>query len=291
MKAEKYYDWSKRKTLTIQDGCEFGKWARPTDSIRFGIHPSGIFVFLSAQEVSQLEKYRDGVVEMGNDFGSPFHNMRLETTLGLLIQFMQTKEPVNRLVDVGCGMGVLLESLQRHFPWMEVTGVDVSLQALESAAKRVPAADLVLADGSEPPFAPNYFDAVVLNNVIEHVLNPAVLLARMAQVTRPGGCIILSTPSRYRYDNLLRIARGKPVQLMARDHVTEYSVGQVEQLLARCGYTVMEVLGPKRRPARRTVRNTVSQALLKPMLRICLRFLGSRHVLEPTAFFLAQKAP
>lgn len=55
----------------------------------------------------------------------------------------------------------------------------------------------VVADGHHIPFRVESFDAVVLQSVIEHVLEPATMLAECARVLKPGGQIWVEAPFMY----------------------------------------------------------------------------------------------
>lgn len=287
----KYIDWEAGRPLGEADGCEWGKWVEARENAVFGRKGDNLFVFLPASVLESNDKYALGVFDAAADESTPFFQMRLGVALDLLERYGKAFGTPSRLLDVGCGRGALLEALQTRMPQLELTGIDLSLAALEEASCRVPSAEFVLADAHNPPFFAGYFDAAHMGNILEHVGDPLSLLTGIVQVLRPGGGLILSTPSRYRLENLIRIVMGKRIQFMSQDHVTEYSVGQVEELLRRAGLRTLEVRGPWRRPARWTLRNTLARSLLKPMLHAFLFAIGSRHVLEPTAFFLAQRGP
>lgn len=53
------------------------------------------------------------------------------------------------------------------------------------------------------PFPDDHFDAAVLQDVIEHVANPAAVLRELARVLRHGGVLYLSTPNRDALPNLI----------------------------------------------------------------------------------------
>jgi len=287
----KYFDWDAGRPLGEADGCEWGKWVEARGDEVFGRKSDNLFVFLPVAVVESNDKYALGVFDAAADESTPFFQMRLGVALDLLEQHGNAFGTSSRLLDVGCGRGALLEALQRRLPRLELTGIDLSLAALEEASCRVPSAEFVLAEGQTPPFSAGYFDVAHMGNILEHVGDPVSLLTGIVQVLRPGGGLILSTPSRYRLENLIRIVMGKRIQFMSQDHVTEYSVGQVEELLRRAGLRTLDVRGAWRRPARRTLRNTLTRSLLMPMLHAFLFAIGSRHVLESTAFFLAQRGP
>jgi SAM-dependent methyltransferase len=68
-----------------------------------------------------------------------------------------------------------------------VASVDVNARATPS----------VVADGHELPFASESFDVVLANNVIEHLHDPAVGVAEMRRVLRPGGDLLFTIPFLY----------------------------------------------------------------------------------------------
>lgn len=233
------------------------------------------------------DKYQTGIFDLELDTESVFHHMRIENTLLLLEKFCNSGRKFTRLLDVGCGSGYFLEEVSRRFPELELVGLDLSATALKQAAKRVPHAEFVLADANSSPFSPNYFDAILLNNILEHVPSPVSLVNALRRILSPDGCLVISTPSRYRFDNLIRVVMGNPVVFMSADHVTEYTVGQMIELLKYSGFNVQEVIGPMRKPTRWTIRNVISHYLIKPALRTGIRAVGSQHVLESTAFYMA----
>jgi SAM-dependent methyltransferase len=76
--------------------------------------------------------------------------------------------PPGRLLDVGCGVGLLLQTA-REAGWTPV-GVDISPWPVEYARSRKLEAHL--GELSEDRFEPESFDVIVLNHVVEHVPDP-----------------------------------------------------------------------------------------------------------------------
>ncbi len=96
-----------------------------------------------------------------------------------------------RLRDVGCGNGSFLLEMRR-LGW-EIQGVEIDPEAVgEARAHDVP---VVAADLERANFGDASFDAVVINHVIEHVLEPIALLAECRRVLRAGGRLVILTPN------------------------------------------------------------------------------------------------
>ncbi len=98
-----------------------------------------------------------------------------------------------RVLEVGCGPGHVLSFL--HARW-DAAGVDVSPWAIEQCARNAPGADCRVADlARERPFEPGAFDVVLARYVLEHLPDPAPLLARVFELLRPGGTLLYAVPN------------------------------------------------------------------------------------------------
>ena len=104
-----------------------------------------------------------------------------------------------RVIDVGCGGGLLSEGMAVR--GAEVTGIDLSekplgvarLHLLESGQKvdyRKISAEQMAAE------MPGAFDAVTCLEMLEHVPDPASIVASCARLVKPGGQVFFSTINR-----------------------------------------------------------------------------------------------
>ena len=104
-----------------------------------------------------------------------------------------------RVLDVGCGGGVLAEAMAQH--GATVTGIDLAgkplrvaqLHALESGARveyRESSAEALAAE------LPAAFDVVTCMEMLEHVPDPASVVVACATLVKPGGAAFFSTINR-----------------------------------------------------------------------------------------------
>jgi 2-polyprenyl-6-hydroxyphenyl methylase/3-demethylubiquinone-9 3-methyltransferase len=101
-----------------------------------------------------------------------------------------------RVLDVGCGGGFLSNRLARE--GHAVTGVDRSASSLH-VARRYDATGRVaysVADALALPFADGAFDVVAAMDFLEHVEQPARVVAEAARVLAPGGLFFFHTFNR-----------------------------------------------------------------------------------------------
>lgn len=113
--------------------------------------------------------------------------------------------PGRRVLDLGCRSG----AVTRHFvAGNEVVGLDVDRAALEKAAAH--GIEPVVGDVEEPlPFPDCSFDVVVAGELLEHLRDPAALVAEAARVLRPGGTLVGSVPNAFRLKSRLLFLAGK----------------------------------------------------------------------------------
>lgn len=113
-----------------------------------------------------------------------------------------------RVLEIGCGTGLILQRLSRHAD--EAVGVDLSPGMLRGARER--GLDVVIASASELPFPDATFDLVCSFKVLAHVPQIARTLEEVARVTRPGGQMVLEfyNPWSLRY-LAKRVAGPRPI--------------------------------------------------------------------------------
>ena len=103
------------------------------------------------------------------------------------------------IVDVGCGGGLLCEPMARA--GARVTGIDRAPQTLETARLHARGSGLAIdyqeiAAEALAERAPGRFDVVTCLELLEHVPEPAAVVAACARLVRPGGAVFFSTINR-----------------------------------------------------------------------------------------------
>jgi len=158
-----------------------------------------------------------------------------------------------RVLDIGCGGGLFLSLLKRE--GADVTGIELSDSRAQYAATKH---GLVIHKHPiESDFwqggHKNYFDAVTLWDVIEHVNYPVRTLQGAANVLKRGGLLFIDTPCRdsfYHQVGVLtyRFSGGRfPTFLNAMysshlfGHKQIFSTAEMKELFMSCGLEVIEL--------------------------------------------------
>jgi len=99
----------------------------------------------------------------------------------------------DRVLDVGCGTGALLQQLALSCPTALLCGVDPVAEMLDVARRRLPA-NVQLREGwaESLPFEDGEFDAVVSCSTLHYIREPMRALQEMRRVLRPGGRLTIT---------------------------------------------------------------------------------------------------
>ncbi len=102
--------------------------------------------------------------------------------------------PGGQLLDIGCNFGLYLQG-QRERGW-SVQGIEIDEQAAEYARSEF-GLHVQVGDAGDvlPTFPDAHFDVVTLWHVLEHLYNPAEILAHIYRILKPGGVMMLEVPN------------------------------------------------------------------------------------------------
>lgn len=121
-----------------------------------------------------------------NPFMEESYWKSVEDSTKLLIK--KYAKPNDKILDVGVGMGRLLED----FKEMKRYGMDISQGYLKIATKK--GIDCCLSLIDDMPYEQEVFDIVICTDVLEHVLNLNASVSKILNVIKNGGILIIRVP-------------------------------------------------------------------------------------------------
>lgn len=175
----------------------------------------------------------------------------------LRIKFIESYADVagKRIVDVGCGGGILSEGLAKC--GADVLGIDLSedlidvadLHSLESGVsvryKKISAEALAEAQ-------PESFDHVTCMEMLEHVPDPASIMHACARMVKPGGMVFFSTLNRRAKAYLLAIVAAERILQMlpkgTHDYETFIKPSELCQTARQAGLELQGMVGIEYNP-------------------------------------------
>lgn len=181
--------------------------------------------------------------------------------------------PRAKFLDIGCDDGVWTMKCADRVTTKDVHGVDVVEERLEMARKlNVDARKADILDGL--PYEENTFDAIMSNQVIEHVGNVDKYITEVHRVLKSGGYAVISTENASSWINVFAVAmgwqmfsltnlsstymglgnplaqwRGKKLDLPSWSHKTIFSYRGLKEFFEVYGFEVIDLYGAGYFPA------------------------------------------
>ena len=119
----------------------------------------------------------------------------------LRLEYIQSKTDINgkKVIDIGCGGGILSESMANAGAC--VTGIDMNKPVIDTAKLHLHESGLeveYIKTTAEDIAAerPGQYDIVTCLEMLEHVPNPASVISACSQLVKPGGHLFFSTINR-----------------------------------------------------------------------------------------------
>ena len=152
-----------------------------------------------------------------------------------------------RILDVGCNTGAFCEALKRTLPSVETWGLEPDAGSARRARDRVDHLIVGLFDRNVGlPAA--YFDVVVFNDVLEHMVDPWTALNYARELLAPDGRVLVSLPNIRHQENLLHLLmdadfRYESEGIRDRTHVRFFTKKSALRMFEQCHYDIERAQG------------------------------------------------
>ena len=173
---------------------------------------------------NELGKF-DALASRFWDVGGEFRPLHLLNPVRARFVSERATLPGARVLDVGCGGGLLAEALARA--GAKVTAIDLAPGMIEVARLHAMEQKLeidyrMVAVEAVAAAEPGSFDLVTCMEMLEHVPDPAQMVATLTTLVRPGGAVFISTLNRNLKSFLLAIVGAEYVMKLIPRGTHEY---------------------------------------------------------------------
>jgi len=172
------------------------------------------------------------------------------------LKFINIKK-TDKVLDVGCGRGDILHYVQNKTK--NAYGIDISKGNI-AVSKRLLNKQVKLSIQDitkKTKFSNNFFDIIILTDVIEHIPDKYSLFSELKRILRKGGIIVIGTPNvvklrnrvsflfgRYPYtsENRLIIKNNKPI-LFDGGHIQWFTFKTLRELANQFNFKIIKQFG------------------------------------------------
>ena len=209
-------------------------------------------VNVDAAEVAKFSELAHRWWDQDSEF-KPLHQIN-----PLRLGWIQSAVPLNglKVLDVGCGGGILDDAMARA--GAHVLGIDMSAKALGVARLHALEAGTTGVDYRESTAEalaadmPGVFDVVTCMEMLEHVPDPASVVAACARLVKPGGHVFFSTINRNPKSFLLAIVGAEYVLGMLPKGTHEFAKfikpSELTAYCRACGLSAADMRGLEHNP-------------------------------------------
>lgn len=156
-----------------------------------------------------------------------------------LLESMEAQIPVQRVLDIGCGNGDMLDIFKTERPEIETFGIDSSLNACNITTLKGHSVQNCQLEKAEYPA--NTFDIVYSSNVIEHIADPNILFRKTSKFLKPDGVFLCDTPNIDGVDARLFSRSGYWGGYHAPRHWTFFTPLTFRQMAENNGFEVISI--------------------------------------------------
>jgi 2-polyprenyl-3-methyl-5-hydroxy-6-metoxy-1,4-benzoquinol methylase len=151
-----------------------------------------------------------------------------------------------KVLDVGCGVGSFGASIRKRTD-CEVWGVESHAACIQKAKQNI---DKVLHGyfGPELGLPPGYFDCIVFNDVLEHMLDPASALGLARALLSSGGSVVASIPNIRQFPTVWKLLidgdwEYQEFGILDKTHLRFFTRLSIMRLFQGAGFAIQQIDG------------------------------------------------
>ncbi|SHJ04478.1 glycosyltransferase [Propionispora hippei] len=196
------------------------------------------FVHHAGAPPAEPVDYRDMLNKFAAKWGfNPVYSTIIRQDIVNLIENPKTQAIV--VLEIGCACGATLMKIKDGYHKARLYGIELNEKAALSAKlfAEVIAADI---ENTILPYPKEYFDYIILADVLEHLENPWRALENIKAYIKPGGQILASIPNIMHFSVLRNLLQGfwsyEEAGILDKTHLRFFTIYEIEKMFQSTGY-------------------------------------------------------
>lgn len=149
------------------------------------------------------------------------------------------------VLEIGCGDGTTGRLALEAGKCSRYVGIELFPEAAERARRDLTEVLVGDVQTMELPFEPASFDAVILSEVLEHLVSPWAVMHRLAPLVRPGGLVLASSPNVAHWRVVRELLKGRfelrDSGVFDRTHMRWFTPSSFATMFEDAGFEIVSV--------------------------------------------------
>lgn len=174
-------------------------------------------------------------------FSSDYGNNRRYDVIDVMDK--DTKNKIN-VLEIGCGMGATLYEIKNKFKNVEIFGIEENKSAAEVASGVF---NIITGnvENLELSYKRNYFDYIILVDIIEHIKDPWDILSKLSKYLNDDGEIIAIIPNIMHISVITELINGKFTYkdggILDKNHLRFFTLAEICKMFSMSSLSVISI--------------------------------------------------
>jgi 2-polyprenyl-3-methyl-5-hydroxy-6-metoxy-1,4-benzoquinol methylase len=152
-----------------------------------------------------------------------------------------------RMLEVGCSTGNFA-SIVKSYMDIEVWGIEIDALSAEIAKTKMSKVIVNDVKTALKELPDEYFDCIVFNDVLEHLVDPWDILNEIKKHLSKEGVIVASIPNFLEFNNIYKIIRTADWEyqeygILDNTHLRFFTKKSIIRMFEKCGYSILKIEG------------------------------------------------
>lgn len=150
------------------------------------------------------------------------------------------------VLEVGCGVGATLLEVKNRFKNANLYGIEIS-EGAGKVASGVCNAIVGNIENLDLPYKSEFFDYIILGDVLEHLINPWEVLIKIKKYLKKSGYILASIPNIMHIGVMRNLLNGRfkyeEAGILDKTHLRFFTLAEIDELFKNTGYIINSING------------------------------------------------